>query len=142
VTLVLDASVVIAWHLTRSDKHEALLAQQALQLAMAQGATVPFLLFPEVANALLIAERQQLSTAKASATFLADFDTLPITLDSVSPRTAQTQVIAQARAYQLTAYDAIYFELARRKRASLATFDRKLAEAFRKAGGQVFGDPI
>ena len=45
-----------------------------------------------------------------------------------------------ARAYGLTAYDATYLELALRTRRTLATFDRQLAEATRKAGGRVFGD--
>ena len=34
----------------------------------------------------------------------------------------------------------MYMELALRKAAPLATFDRQLAEAVRKAGGRVFGD--
>jgi len=45
-----------------------------------------------------------------------------------------------ARAYQLTGYDATYLELVLRSGGVLATFDRQLAEAARKAGGRVFGD--
>jgi predicted nucleic acid-binding protein len=48
--------------------------------------------------------------------------------------------LALARAHRLTAYDATYLELALRRGAPLATFDQKLAEAARKAGGRVFGD--
>jgi predicted nucleic acid-binding protein len=46
-----------------------------------------------------------------------------------------------ARAYQLTGYDATYLELVLRVGGVLATFDRQLADAVRKAGGRVLGDP-
>jgi predicted nucleic acid-binding protein len=47
-----------------------------------------------------------------------------------------------ARTYALTAYDATYLELALRRSAVLATFDRKLAAAARSAGVRVFGDAV
>jgi predicted nucleic acid-binding protein len=61
-------------------------------------------------------------------------------MDSASPPSLQARVLDLARAHQLSTFDAAYFELARRMNASLATFDRQLAGAFRKAGGLVFGD--
>jgi len=60
VNFVLDASVTLGWHLTRPNPNEALLAQEALHGTMIHGALVPYLWYPEVANALVIAERQQL----------------------------------------------------------------------------------
>jgi predicted nucleic acid-binding protein len=42
--------------------------------------------------------------------------------------------------HKLTPYDATYLELAMRRAATLATFNRKLAEAARAAGVRVFGD--
>jgi predicted nucleic acid-binding protein len=141
VTLVLDASVAVAWLLARSDPEDARLAQLALQFSVQQKALIPSLWFTEVANALLVAERRRICTPEASALFLADLDALPITVDDASPHTVQVQSLSLARTSGLTAYDAIYLELARRKKCSLATFDRKLAEAFRNAGGHVFGDP-
>jgi predicted nucleic acid-binding protein len=140
MTLVLDASMAVAWSITRNDPNEASLAQQALQLTMLQGALVPLLWYIEVANAVLNAERSRVSDPQASARFLADLESLPIAADSVSPRSLQARVLDFARAHQLTAYDAAYFELATRRNAPLATFDRQLADAFRKAGGRVFGD--
>jgi predicted nucleic acid-binding protein len=86
------------------------------------------------------AERRQVSDPTASAGFLADLESLPITMDNASPRSLQARVLDLARTYQLTAYDAVYFELAERKNASLATFDRPLAEAFRKSVVSAFGD--
>jgi predicted nucleic acid-binding protein len=60
--------------------------------------------------------------------------------DSVLPALCQTQVIHLSRVYNLTAYDATYLELAMRRAATLATFDRKLADAARAAGVRVFGE--
>src|SRR5882762_2198874 len=129
VNFVLDASVTLGWHLTRPNPNEALLAQEALHGTMIHGALVPYLWYPEVANALVIAERQGASTAQDSSGFLADLDSLPISFDPSLPHSMQSKVLTLARTYQLTAYDATYLELALRKAAQLATFDRKLAEA-------------
>ena len=43
-------------------------------------------------------------------------------------------LMALARTNQLTAYDAVYLELARGKGLPLATLDRRLADAAAKAG--------
>jgi len=107
---------------------------------MIQGALVPHLWYPEVANALVLAERHGASRPETSSGFLADLDSLPVTPDLNLPHLMQKKILTVARNHQLTAYDATYFELGLRKGAPLATFDRKLAEAYRKAGGQVFGD--
>jgi predicted nucleic acid-binding protein len=48
--------------------------------------------------------------------------------------------LAIAQRSGLTAYDATYLELAIRRNAPLATFDRQLAEAARAAGVAIFGD--
>jgi len=66
---------------------------------------------------------------------------LPIVEDAMQPSAAQTTVLTLARAYKLTSYDATYLELVLRTGRALATFDRQLADAVRKAGGRVFGDP-
>ena len=47
-------------------------------------------------------------------------------------------VLAQARRFQLSVYDACYLDLALRSGAVLASFDKKLLDAMRKAGGQIF----
>jgi predicted nucleic acid-binding protein len=140
MSLVLDASMTLAWRVTRPYPNEALIAQNAIHTTMSHGAIVPHLWYPEVANALVMSERQGVSTPKDSANFLADLDSLPISLDTASVQSTRNKTLSFARTWKLTVYDATYFELALRKNASLATFDRQLAEAFRKAGGRVFGD--
>jgi predicted nucleic acid-binding protein len=140
VNLVVDASVAISWHISRSDPSEAGIAQQAIQAVMSKSAWVPYLWLTEVANALLTAERRQLSDARSSAQFLADLDALPIIIDNRAPVALRNEILQLGRLHSLSAYDATYLELALQTNASLATFDRKLAVAARAAGVPVFGD--
>ena len=138
--LVMDASMAIAWHVSRNDPNEAGIAQQAIQAVMARGALIPNLWFVEVANALLTAERRNISDRQAAARFLADLDALPITVDSWAPTALRAEVLNLGRLHNLTAYNATYLELALRTNATLATFDQKLASAARSARVPVFGD--
>jgi predicted nucleic acid-binding protein len=140
VNLVVDASVALSWHISRSDPNEAGIAQQAIHAVMSKSASVPPLWFPEVTNALLTAERRQVSDPRSSARFLADLEALPIVIDNRALVPLRSEILQLGRLHNLSAYDATYLELALHTNASLATFDRKLADAFRKAGGNVFGD--
>jgi predicted nucleic acid-binding protein len=139
--LVLDASATLAWLVRRADPAEDRLADQALRYLFTQGAVVPALWFPEVANGVLMAERRTGICNSGWASFLAMVNALPITEDPTRPWATQTAVLTLARAYKLTAYDATYLELVLRTGGMLATFDRQLADAVRGAGGRVFGDP-
>lgn len=141
MTLVLDASMALSWLLKRNDPVEAEQSSQVLDVVRASGAVVPALWYPQVANALLLAERQRVISTPATADFLSSLSIWEIVQDSILPFTCQAQVIHLSRVYQLTAYDAAYLELAMRRAATLATFDRKLAKAARSAGVRVFGDP-
>ena len=141
MTLVLDASMTLAWVLKRNDPAEALAAAEGLDEVRASGAQVPALWYPEIANALLLAERQKILTIHDSATFLAGLSMWEIVQDAAAPAQFLTQVLYLSRSYKLTAYDATYLELALRNSAALATFDRPLAAAARAAGVCVFGDP-
>ncbi len=140
MSLVIDASMALAWLVTRADPNEAGIAQQAIHTVMSGSAFIPQIWFVEVANALLTAERRHVSTRAAATRFLADLDALPITVDSWTPGDLQPEILRLGRLHVLTAYDATYLELALRTNSLLATFDRKLAAACRTAGGLVFGD--
>jgi predicted nucleic acid-binding protein len=131
--------MALAWLLHRKDQGEAALAVQALNFVRGTGAAVPALWHPEVANALLLAERQRVISAQDSAGYLDSLSLWEIVQDPVAPALTQGQVILLGRLYNLTAYDAAYLELAMRRAAELATFDRKLAAAARSAGVRVFG---
>jgi predicted nucleic acid-binding protein len=138
--LVLDASATLAWLVRRLDPNEAQLADDLLSQIEKSNVLVPTLWFSEVANGVLVAERRGGISSSTSAGFLKLLEALPILEDAMSPSAAQPTVLILARAYKLTACDATYLELVLRTGATLATFDRQLAEAARSAGARVFGD--
>ena len=140
MTIVLDASMALAWLIVRADPKEAAVADQAFGEVSAYGAHVPALWYPEVANTLLVFERAKRLTLQASVSYLADISLLAIDEDDSACAPLQGRVLELGRMYNLTAYDASYLELAMRRAAVLATFDRQLVEAARAAGVRVFGD--
>lgn len=142
MSLVLDASMALAWQFKRVDPAEIALAEKALAELDSMQSVVPAIWYAEVANSVLRGERQGVIPPAQTAFFLNELSQAEIVADEESPRARQTSVLALARLYSLTAYDATYLELAMRRGASLATFDRKLAGAARAAGVRVFGDPL
>jgi len=142
VTLVLDASMALAWRIDRADPKEAALADLTYAEVSRFGAQVPSLWYAEVTNTLLVFERAKRLTEQDSASYLANLALLAIVPDGLPAGLSQTRVLDLGRMHKLTAYDATYLELAMRRAAQLATFDRKLAEAARSAGVRVFGDPV
>jgi len=139
--MVLDASMALAWLIERTDPTEAALSRRAFEEFLSNGALIPTLWFAEVANTLLVFERAKRFTAADSTNYLSGLELLDIKPDDVRFSLSQPRVIDLGRMHNLTAYDATYLELAIRKSAVLATFDRKLAQASRAAGIRVFGDP-
>jgi predicted nucleic acid-binding protein len=134
--------MALAWLFPRENAAEAALAERALDELDYEEFLVPTIWYGEVANAILRGERKGVVTPAQTAAFLAELDSADIETETDSPKLRQSVVLALARSHGLTAYDAMYMELALRKAAPLATFDRQLAEAVRKAGGQVFGDAV
>jgi predicted nucleic acid-binding protein len=141
VTIVLDASMALSWILKRADQAEAALSRHAFDKVSATGAQVPALWYAEVANTLLVFERAKRLTEQASASYLADLTLLAIMQDDLAATLRQPRVLDLGRMHKLSAYDATYLELAMRRAGTLATFDRRLADAARVAGVRVFGDP-
>jgi predicted nucleic acid-binding protein len=139
--LILDASAALAWLIERKDPVEANREQEILSYLLNHDAVVPALWFAEVANGILVAERRCAVDTAKSALFLAIIDQVKVIEDPIRPPAVQGTVLTLARTYGLTGYDATYLELVLRTKWPLATFDRQLAEAVRKAGGRVFSDP-
>jgi predicted nucleic acid-binding protein len=132
--------MALAWLIERSRPEEISLCQRTARIINEQGAIVPALWFTEVTNGVIVAERQGAITSRQLSTFRADLAALPIDMDLASPESVQAGILAIAQRSGLTAYDATYLELAIRRNAPLATFDRQLAEAARAAGVAIFGD--
>jgi len=112
---------------------EATQATEAvLDLLRTDQVVVPAIWPLEVANVLLVTERRgRLSEAQASR-FLELLAQLPINVDT-SP-TDMAGIVATGRRHTLSSYDASYLLLAERLGATLATLDKPLAKAARKAG--------
>lgn len=134
MSLVLDASVALAWQFQRRDERESALAEDVLCRLPEAGAWVPPIWCAEVANALLRGERAGVLQATQSSFFLEQLRQCRIVVDSASPLATQARIVELARWHGLSTYDASYLELALRLNLPLATFDRKLEEAARAAG--------
>ena len=123
--LVVDALVAAAWIL--SDEHSE--GAEALKIDIAERSMlVPTLWWAETRNLLLMAERRGRIGEAATAKALIQLTRLPIVFDGEPEEGA---LLSLARAHQLSVYDALYLELARRKGTALATLDKRLAAACR-----------
>jgi len=132
---VLDASVALAWVLDNPVPAYASRVGEAL--VGGQRAMVPALWHLEVANGLAMAERRRdltsadieraLALLRAAAAQAVDTETNLVSIE---------EALRTARVYHLTAYDAVYLNLARDQNLPLATLDQGLREAAGKAGAK------
>ena len=128
---VIDSSVALAWVMSDESRAPAL---ALLDRVAVDGAVAPGLWRLEVANALLVAERRKRLTAVQRSAALESLAALPIAIDDETSERAWSETIDLAARYRLTVYDATYLELATRRDLPLATLDRELEGAARKAG--------
>jgi predicted nucleic acid-binding protein len=136
VTLVLDSPVTLSWCF----EDERTPATTALLKRVGEtGAVVPQHWPAEVLNGLMMAERRQRIDAdrrRRLAGFLSD---LPVALDSETTIQLWGATQNLAEQFRLTVYDAIYLELAQRKRLPLASLDQELRRAATTLGVPVLG---
>ena len=130
---VLDASVALGWTLDNPVPASATQAKQAL--LSGTRAVAPALWHQEIANGLAVAERRGILTSSDAMLALLQLEQLcaqaiEIEADIVPMR----QGLTTARAYQLSAYDSVYLDLALRAKLPLATLDLALRKAAGKAG--------
>lgn len=137
-SLVIDTSVSMAWCFR--DELDAY-ALGVLEALGAGQALVPQLWPVETANVLALAERNRRLTATDLDRYLGLLGALSILVDSQTADRATTAILAVARRFGLTAYDAAYLELAQRESLPLASRDKALLAACRKAGVEVFRVP-
>jgi predicted nucleic acid-binding protein len=133
---VLDASTTMSWCFDDEASPESDFVLRQIPFI---GAEVPALWHFENANVLAVSIRRQRLSAEAANVFLQRLVKLRIKVEErIQPVTSE-DLLPLAIAYQLTAYDAAYLELARRKNYVLATRDKKLLVAAQKEGIKVFG---
>ena len=130
---VLDASVALRWFL---DNSVSPYADRIKHLLIKGGrAVVPALWHLEMSNGLAIAERRSiLSTTDIDQALLDMEQIVAQGVDTSSIFVSTRQAFVTARAFKLSAYDAVYLDLARHERLPLASLDERLCAAAVQAG--------
>jgi predicted nucleic acid-binding protein len=134
--LIIDCSVTMCWLFAdEATPHTiALLDRLARETAL-----VPEWWFLEVTNVLALAERKGRINSERSATFIAQLSKLDIETDSEGSARAFAHLLPMCQTHQLTSYDAMYLDLALRRRLPLATLDEPLRKAAKKLGVKLLG---
>ena len=128
---VVDASVALAWVFEDEARPET---DALLDDAMFERVLAPSLWRLEVANALLTAQRRGRMSYETALDRFNWLMSLPLRIAAAPDRRDALNAFGWAQGHGLTAYDAAYLDLAFWSRAPLATLDRRLAGAARKAG--------
>ncbi|HEV2009055.1 MAG TPA: type II toxin-antitoxin system VapC family toxin [Burkholderiales bacterium] len=125
---VIDCSVCVPWYL----RDEA--SQFCDQLGRAVHhceVWVTSLWRPELVSAMVNAERRRRMTRDQRREVLKNAHGLPLRIDHEMPSVVELNELAAG--HDLSPYDAVYFELARRRKLPLATLDAALVKAARAA---------
>ena len=131
MAFVLDCSVTMAWIFP----DEAAEATDRLRDSLVESkAFVPSLWPVEVGNALLIATRRGRVRVAEWSEIRANLEALPIEIDPVTTSRVWGTSLQLAETHQISAYDAMYLELAVRLQLPLATLDRALLAVARDVG--------
>jgi predicted nucleic acid-binding protein len=132
---VIDNSVVLCWCLEDEGcRYADALLEQIPQCE----ALVPAIWPLELTNALLMAERRKRITEAELTRSLSILKNFPIQVEQEPPERAWTEVLSLARSQGLTTYDASYLDLAMRTGLPIATLDKALRKAARKAQVSVY----
>jgi predicted nucleic acid-binding protein len=133
--VVVDASVALAWCFPDEASEYA---EGVLVALEGRSILAPAVWGLEIANAVLVGERSKRLGQPEIRRFTTLLENLPLVQDVRSTGECVNNILPIAREYGLSAYDAAYLELAVRQGAPLATLDRKLQTAARKAGVAIF----
>lgn len=129
--IVLDCSVAATWFFEdESDPR----ADAALSQLSKTEAIVPPLWFFEMSNAILVAERKKRLSEADAVRIVELIGDLPIIMDMDTTTNALQKTRLLAKEHNLSVYDASYLELAMRLGLTLATLDKELEKAAKKAG--------
>jgi len=133
--IILDCSVTMAWCFEdECDEY----ADAVLDALAEAGGVVPSVWALEVANVLVVAERRGRLKEADTTQFVELLRSLPIAVEETPPDRALRSVLALAREYRLSSYDAAYLELAMRTGAPLASRDEGLRAACTASGALLF----
>jgi predicted nucleic acid-binding protein len=128
-SFVLDCSITMTWCFEDESNN---FADEILENLQVSTAVVPTIWPLEVANVLLIAEKNKRLTGVQSASFIDALSALPIIIDPSTTFRAMHSIFSLASTTGLTIYDAAYLELAVREKIPLITLDKGLSKAAKK----------
>jgi predicted nucleic acid-binding protein len=132
---VIDASATLPWRFADESTpwSEALLDR----VEAGEEVLVPAHWPLKVLNGLLVARRKGRVTDAQVSEFIEDLAALPIRVVPVAAPAQWPAILSLAQQHRLTAYDAVYLDLAQRTGLSLATLDGDLRKAAVAAGGEL-----
>ena len=128
-SFVIDNSVVMSWCFKDEINQYA---DAVLDRLSESTAFVPSIWVLEVVNVLLVAERNKRLREADSVRFITLLSQLPITVEYEQTEKIMKDLLALARANNLSSYDASYLDLSMRKGFPIATLDSRLIEAAKK----------
>jgi predicted nucleic acid-binding protein len=135
-SFVVDASVAMTWCF----KDEITPATQRLLMDLSSKlALVPAWWYVEIANVLALAERKGRLSTRELDDFLVVLNSVQVEVDNEAHQRAFGHLLPLCRAHQLTSYDAIYLDLAIRRKLPLATLDAPLRKAAKRIGLVLLG---
>lgn len=134
---VLDNSVAMRWLTPSNKKADQAYADKILRGFVDHRAVVPTLWHIEAISVLLSCEKHDEITDNDTARFLGFIKGLDIQTDTYTSSHAFNRTTDIARQFNLSGYDATYLELALREGLPLATLDKDLAKAAKKAGASL-----
>ena len=132
--VVVDWSIAISWCFEDEASPET---DALFERVRDGGAIVPGLWHLELSNVLLQAEKRGRIGAGGVAIRLGLIAELPISTDQETALRAWREILAMARAENLTTYDAAYLELAVRRGLPLLTKDNEIRRAATRLGVEV-----
>jgi predicted nucleic acid-binding protein len=128
---VLDASMALSWCF---EDEASRYSNDVLDSLSSDTGIAPPLWPLEVSNGLLMAERRNRTTPQTAAKFLEQLVKLPLQISSRGDLSIAEDLLDCGRKYGLTAYDSCYLLLALKEGHPLATEDKLLRKACRRAG--------
>lgn len=132
---VLDCSITMAWCFEDQADDET---DAVLDAFSHSSAIVPAIWSYEVANVLLVAERQKGITSADSVRFLELLNKLPIEIVEEGGLRLSEFLISLGRSHRLSSYDAAYLHLAIHRGVPLATRDKRLLAAAKRSGTRIY----
>ena len=135
---VLDNSVSMRWLLASEKASDQKYSVNVLESMRNVDALTPNLWHLEAINVLIGAEKRGEVSLGEIERFISQLENLPIHVDPLTAHQAFSRTLALSRAYNISSYDASYLELAMREGLPLASLDKKLVKAAKKADVEIY----